>query len=249
MPEPSPLTPEETAALREVLATGKQPTVWFTAAAVGVPEGKSGKVTALGDPADGDFIQVRPTGSQDVLSFGAAEVTVTKPPRQPRKPRESAAPAPEPAVAPATPPTDLGAPAWTPDPAPELQPQPATADKPAAPVSTARRRAARRPAAVRLAKGRQAPNRKARPVEMIVTLSANLEGEWVLDVVSGKKRVAKALPLSPAVVAKVAKVLPPDVEDAIDLALDAARDHQRSRVEELEAELAEAKRALDELFG
>ena len=68
-----PLSPEELNGLKEELAAGTTPTVWFTAAAVGVPEGRSGKVIALADPEEGDFIQVRPAGSKDVVSFSAAD--------------------------------------------------------------------------------------------------------------------------------------------------------------------------------
>src|SRR5690606_6613810 len=78
---PQILSEAELARIAGELAEGKPPMVWFTAAAVGVAEGKSGKVVALGDPADGDFLQVRPTGSKDVLSFGPSEVTLTKPAR------------------------------------------------------------------------------------------------------------------------------------------------------------------------
>lgn len=84
----SPLSSDELRELREDLSTGTTPTVWFTGSAVGVPEGRSGKVVALGEPAEGDFIQVRPAGSRDVLSFSATEVTKVKPPRKKAAPPE-----------------------------------------------------------------------------------------------------------------------------------------------------------------
>lgn len=286
MPEPSPLTSEETGTLRSALATGKQPTVWFTSAAVGVETGRSGKVTALAEPAEGDFIQVRPTGSKDVLTFEAAEVTVTRPTRQ----RKPANPSPQPPAAKpsssssSVPATAPGTPAWS---EPRSGARNIESDTEAAPqhrdtaAATKTRSTTTTSATTRSSAGRTVPRtaptadqantgkdansgpanpastspkrvgtaRKHRPVEMTVTLTSTLAGEWTVDVVSGKRRVAKALPLSPAVVAKVAKVLPPDVEDAIDSALDAAREQQRSRVEQLQSELADAKRTLDELFG
>lgn len=76
------LSSDEVRGLREQLAAGETPTVWFTPAAVGVQEGRSGKVMALDEPAEGDFIQVRPAGSKDVLSFSVGEVTMVKPPRK-----------------------------------------------------------------------------------------------------------------------------------------------------------------------
>src|SRR5919201_3769747 len=76
------LSSDDVRGLRAELAAGGTPTVWFTASAVGVTEGRSGKVIALDEPAEGDFIQVRPAGSKDVLSFSAGEVTLVKPPRK-----------------------------------------------------------------------------------------------------------------------------------------------------------------------
>ncbi|MBW0118124.1 hypothetical protein I4J48_23075, partial [Pseudonocardia sp. KRD-169] len=59
MAAPGALTEQDVVAVREAAAAGKPVTVWFTAAAVGVPAGRSAKVSAVGDPSDGDFIQVR----------------------------------------------------------------------------------------------------------------------------------------------------------------------------------------------
>lgn len=279
MSEPSSITVEETATLRAGLAEGKQPTVWFTSAAVGVEAGRSGKVTALNEPAEGDFIQVRPTGSKDVLSFEAAEITVVRPPRQKKTAAaEVKQVTPQRAAVTVTPsPTALGEPAWpgsaaagsevdetapaasagtggtpgqdTPDGSDGVTAAGNGASAPTAGSSGAASAAGssgtRRTATTK----RAGAARAARPVEMIVTLASTLEGEWTVDVLSGKKRIAKAMPLSASVVAKVAKILPPDVEDAIDSALDAAREQQRSRVDQLQVELADAKRTLDELFG
>ncbi|WP_280205534.1 hypothetical protein [Nocardia farcinica] len=80
--KPKPLSDSEIEHIAAEIAAGRPPMVWFTSAAVGVPEGRSGKVVALGDPAEGDFLQVRPTGSKDALSFSPVEVTLTKPPRE-----------------------------------------------------------------------------------------------------------------------------------------------------------------------
>src|SRR2546429_7169211 len=78
---PSPLSAAQLTTIAQELAEGRPTTVWFTPAAVGVDAGKSAKVTALTDPAEGDFIQVKPTGSKDVLSFSPNELTLDKPPR------------------------------------------------------------------------------------------------------------------------------------------------------------------------
>jgi hypothetical protein len=80
-----------------------------------------------------------------------------------------------------------------------------------------------------------------------VTLSSTAEGEWTVDVVSGKKRTVRAVPVPASSVAKAARELHPDVAEAIDAVLEAARAQQRARIEQLRAELDAAQRALAEL--
>ncbi|MEV0332284.1 DUF6319 family protein [Nocardia sp. NPDC050717] len=235
------LSEAELARIAGELAEGKPPMVWFTAAAVGVAEGKSGKVVALGDPADGDFLQVRPTGSKDVLSFGPSEVTLTKPARattvapggstrtrQDSVPEQSnrkdttvTQPSTQPSAA-ATPPAPRSL-APVPD-------EPAAAPKPAAP----------RPAKATAARKPKAP-------EVTVTLTGTADGEWTVDVVNGKKRSVKGLAVSSAAVAQAAKILHPEVEEVVDGILEAARGVQQAKVAQLQAELEAAKRLLAEL--
>lgn len=212
------LTDDDLAQLSGELDSGKRPTVWFTSAAVGVHSGQSGKVVGFTEPRQGDFIQVKPTGSSDVLSFSTSELTTTRPGRKPKpgnsdKPRN---------------PVSAGV-AISPAPAP-----------------VASRRPARRTPKATAVK-QTAPTRAPRPVT--VTLSSTPEGEWKVDVLTGKKRVVRAQPVSAAVVAQVAKVLSSDVASAVDTALEAARQTQRARVAQLQAELEQARRALDELSG
>jgi hypothetical protein len=117
------LSEQDVLELRSALDAGRPATVWFTAKAVGVEAGKSGKVQSFAEPAQGDFIEVRPTGSHDTLSFSVAELTVTRPKRQPaaKKP-----PAPTPAAS---------------APEPEIQVyEPAPVEKPAAPKAKPVRR-------------------------------------------------------------------------------------------------------------
>ena len=70
------------------------------------------------------------------------------------------------------------------------------------------------------------------------------DGEWTVDVLSGKKRTVRARAIAASAVAEAARSLGPDVADAITGVLAAARDRQRRRVAELEAELTAARRAL-----
>ncbi|MFI0469324.1 DUF6319 family protein [Saccharopolyspora sp. 5N102] len=239
----SPLSSDELRGIREELNAGTTPTVWFTGSAVGVQEGRSGKVVALGEPAEGDFIQVRPAGSKDVLSFSAAEVTKVKPPRK------KAAP-PEPPAKPAAKPRPA-----TPAPAPAAakplaaQEKPAAAVKPAAP---AKPKAAAAPAAASAKPAAEsAARRKPRQAKPIggatVTLTADQDGQWSVEVSAGKKRVVRPTPVAANAVAQAAKALHDDVAAAVEPLIDAAREQQRLRVEQLRSELAAAQAALDEL--
>jgi len=76
------LSEKEIEEVRAELAAGRSVTVWFTEAAVGMPVGGSAKIVSIGDPAVGEFIQVRPTGSRDELFCSPAELTRTRPPRR-----------------------------------------------------------------------------------------------------------------------------------------------------------------------
>ncbi|QIZ34461.1 DUF6319 family protein [Saccharopolyspora sp. ASAGF58] len=240
----SPLSSDELRELREDLSTGTTPTVWFTGSAVGVPEGRSGKVVALGEPAEGDFIQVRPAGSRDVLSFSATEVTKVKPPRKkaapPEPPAKSAAKPRTADAPPAKPPVGRAKPtAEQAKPAAPAKPRAAAASAPAGASTSAK------PA------GDAAPRRKPRQAKPIggatVTLTADQDGQWSVEVSTGKKRVVRPTPVAANAVAQAAKALHDDVAAAVEPLVDAAREQQRARVEQLRAELAAAQAALDEL--
>ncbi|WP_280489410.1 DUF6319 family protein [Nocardia farcinica] len=113
------------------------------------------------------------------------------------------------------------------------EPRPSTQDKPAAP----------RPAP---AKTTKSPARKKTP-EVTVTLAGTADGEWTVEVATGKKRSVRGLPVSSAAVAQAAKLLHPEVAEVVAGVLEAAKQAQLAKVEQLQAELAAAKRALEEL--
>lgn len=228
------LSSDEVQQLRDALAEGNTPTVWFTSEAVGVPEGRSGKVTALAEPAEGDFVQVRPASSKDTLSFSASEVTLEKPPRK-RKASET-----------------------TPEAPAKPQPSPAKAQ----PASTSSGGSGEKTAPAQSSKTQQTTGSgstaqpassngtRRKPPQIsgaTVTLSADNEGQWRVEVNTGKKRALKPTAVSPSAVAQAAKVLHDDVAEAVGPLLQAARERQRARVEELQRELDEAQRALDEM--
>ncbi|MFE3026990.1 DUF6319 family protein [Nocardia tengchongensis] len=247
--KPQPLSDTEIREIAAEIDAGRPPMVWFTALAVGVPEGRSGKVMSLGDPSEGDFLQVKPTGSKDVLSFGPTEVTLTKPARQNPKP----APAPAPAVKPASatprtatrkePTVTMSSPATMPaaapstPPAPEATPQPAAEGEGKKPASRPARNAAANSAAAR----------KPKAPEVTVTLSGTGEGEWTLDVVNGKKRTIRGLAVPSSAVSQAAKILHPEVSEVVDSILESVRASQRAKVEQLQAELESARRLLEDL--
>jgi len=210
-PSARALSAEDIEGLRAALAGGKPTPVWFTEAAVGVDPGASAKVVAFDEPAEGDYIQVRPTGSRDVLSFSPAELTTVKPAPKPK-------PAPRPAAA------------------PQFAPP---AEEVVVGIEGGAEPPKRQPSPSR--------SRKQQPVEITVTLHSTPEGEWTVDVLVGKKRTVRWVPVPAGEVGRLAKHLPSEVGEAIGVALEAARERQELRVTQLKAELEAAQRALRDL--
>ncbi|WP_028933270.1 DUF6319 family protein [Pseudonocardia spinosispora] len=234
MAGPKSLSEQELTTVREELSTGKAVTVWFTSAAVGVPVGGSAKVISLGDVPEGEFIQVKPAGSRDTMFCSPSELTTARPPRKrPAKPPELAPEQTAPAVR---------------APAPEPAPQVRTPVPPSPPERSQVVHA--EPAKVSDDRPRPASGRSVkRPPDVTVTMIATTEGEWTVEVMIGKKRTVRPTAVSPADVAKAARSLPPEVAEAIESTLEAARQRQLDRVEALRAELDAAQRALEELTG
>jgi hypothetical protein len=224
MAKKSGLSAEDVDSLRSQLDGGTQPLVWFTAAAVGMEEGRSAKLLAVTDPPEGDFIQVRPTGSKDEMSFSPAELTLEKPP--PRK--KPATPPPAPPEPPRE--TEIIHPY-----VPEAPVKPAAPKPKPAPVEQAPAKPARKPSA-----------KNAIP-EVTVTLMSAGEGEWVVEVLQGTRKTVRPTPVSPASVAQAAKLLTPEVAEIVEGVLNAARAQQLARVEQLRAELEAAQKALEDL--
>ncbi|SDG86500.1 hypothetical protein SAMN05216553_112165 [Lentzea fradiae] len=224
MAKKSGLSAEDVGSLRSQLDEGAQPMVWFTAAAVGMEEGRSAKLLAVTDPPEGDFIQVRPTGSKDEMSFSPAELTLEKPP--PRK--KPATPPPPPPEPPRT--TEVIHPYVPEAPVKPAAPKPKPAAEQAAPAKPARKPAA-----------------KNSVPEVTVTLVTAGEGEWVVEVMQGTRKTVRPTPVAPAAVAQAAKLLTPEVAEIVEGVLNAARAQQLARVEQLRAELEAAQKALEEL--
>ncbi|MEU2030445.1 DUF6319 family protein [Nocardia amamiensis] len=242
--KPQPLSDSEIQQIATDIAGGRPPMVWFTSAAVGVPEGRSGKVIALGDPADGDFLQIRPTGSKDVLSFSPTEVTLTKPPRgaagstaQPKSTTRKESAVTQPSTVTSTAPAPASAPT----------PKPLASAPAAGEPESAGKGAAKQAPAANAAKPAKAAPRKSKAPEVTVTLAGTADGEWSVDVVSGKKRTVRGLPVASSAVAQAAKILHPEVAEVVAGVMETLRGAQEAKVQQLQAELAEAKRLLEEL--
>ncbi|MBW0113160.1 hypothetical protein I4I84_31120 [Pseudonocardia sp. KRD-182] len=241
MTVPHALTEPDVVELRRETTAGGPVTVWFTEAAVGVPVGGSAKVVAVGEAGEGEFIQVRRSGSRDTMFCSPNELTRVRPSRAAaasgkraesagRGEKASAAAssgsrstaARRAASAAAAPAAVAPAPA-------AVAPAPAAAEAPAAPARPARAR-----------------RDTARSSELSVTLSATAEGEWSVEVLAGKKRVVPSTAVPATAVAAAARALPAAVAEAVESSLEGARRRQRERVEQLRAELDAAQRVLDE---
>lgn len=229
------LSDENVAHLRSELAAGREPTVWFTPGAVSVTAGSSGKVVALAEPAEGDFIQVRPAGSRDKLSFSPAELTLTRPPR-----KKPTAPVEQPDPTLMSPPSaaDDASPG-TPEPAAASALPPATATDGGATSGESD------PVGTRTASSGGA--RKQLPPQVTVTLSGSPDGDWTVEVMAGAKRTVRATPVPASAVARAAQHLHPEIVDAVADVLEGARTRQREKVENLRAELEAAQQELSAL--
>ena len=230
MAQPGSLSDEDVEHLRDELVRGREPTVWFTADAVGVDAGRSARVVALNDPVEGDYIQVRPAGSHDELSFSPSELTLARPGRK-RSPAEV------PAVSRPSMEQRMSEIENTTTEAPEkvaagdtavVEEEAPAAKKPRPAASTAK---------------------KTRVADVVITISGSVDGDWTVDVVAAKKKALRALPVTPAVVGQAAKALHPDVAESIEAILEQAREQQTAKVEQLRAELEAAQKALEELAG
>jgi hypothetical protein len=89
--------------------------------------------------------------------------------------------------------------------------------------------------------------KKTRTVELTLTVTGTMDGDWQADLLHGTQRVVQGLTIPAIAVSKAAKELHEDIFMGIETVLEAARDQHRTRMEELEAELAKVKQALAEL--
>ncbi len=89
--------------------------------------------------------------------------------------------------------------------------------------------------------------RKTRTVELTLTVTGTMDGEWQAELSHSGSRVLQGLQIPAAAVSRAAAELHEDISKAIDSVLDAAREQHQSRLVELEAELSKVKQALADL--
>ncbi|OLF16734.1 hypothetical protein BU204_14790 [Actinophytocola xanthii] len=89
--------------------------------------------------------------------------------------------------------------------------------------------------------------RKTRTVELTLTVTGTMDGEWQAELTQSGTRVLQGLSVPAAAVSRAAAELHEDISKAIESVLDAARQQHQSRLAELEAELSKVRQALAEL--
>ncbi|GAB3658799.1 DUF6319 family protein [Glycomyces tarimensis] len=216
--------------LESVLAQGKKPKVMFTDAA-GQVAGKSGKVVALEEARDGDFVLV--AFGSDQLPFSPAELRLpargetarAKTPRQ-RTTGTEPAPPPGPGLLPDAPPV-----ARTPE---ERKSTSVSETENKAPEPAPRKKAAR------------ARSAKDKHPELTVTLTYE-DGEWAVATAKGARTLVKGVHVShAAALSMCAAAESAEVNEIVTEVVDKIRSEAaeeaaalRKRLEEAEAKLAE----------
>jgi len=94
---------------------------------------------------------------------------------------------------------------------------------------------------------KQSTAQKTRTVELTLTVTGTLEGEWQADLVHAGTRVVQGVTVPAIAVSRAARELDPTIAEAIESVISAAREQHQQRLAELEAELNKVKQALADL--
>ncbi|MFD2417601.1 DUF6319 family protein [Amycolatopsis pigmentata] len=89
--------------------------------------------------------------------------------------------------------------------------------------------------------------RKTRTIELTLTVTGTADGDWQAELKQGSTWVARGLAVSSSAVSRAAKELHTDLSTPIDEVINEAREQQKAKVAQLEAELEQAKQALADL--
>jgi hypothetical protein len=99
----------------------------------------------------------------------------------------------------------------------------------------------------RKAPAKKATGKKAKTLELILTVTGTADGEWRAELKQGTTYLARHLAVAAAAVSRAAKELHEDLSIPIDEVIEEARSQQAARVAALETELDAARRVLADL--
>ncbi|TDV51980.1 hypothetical protein CLV71_105109 [Actinophytocola oryzae] len=125
--------------------------------------------------------------------------------------------------------------------------QPVEAAEKAVPAETAAAPTESTPAPAKRGRKPGSTARKTRTVELTLTVTGTLDGEWQAELSHSGSRVVQGLAIPAAAVSRAAAELHEDISKAIESVLDVAREQHQARLAELEEELTKVKQALADL--
>ena len=94
---------------------------------------------------------------------------------------------------------------------------------------------------------RKTAGRKAKTIELILTVTGTADGEWRAELKQGASYLARDLAVAAAAVSRAARELHQDLATPIDSIIEEARVQQAAKVSALEAELEAARKVLADL--
>jgi len=94
---------------------------------------------------------------------------------------------------------------------------------------------------------RKTAGRKAKTIELVLTVTGTADGEWRAELKQGSSYLARELAVAAAAVSRAARELHQDLATPIDSIIEEARVLQAAKVSALEAELEAARRVLADL--
>jgi hypothetical protein len=94
---------------------------------------------------------------------------------------------------------------------------------------------------------RKTAGKKAKTIELVLTVTGTADGEWRAELKQGNSYLARDLAVAAAAVSRAAKELHQDLASPIDAIIDEARVQQAAKISALEAELEAARKALADL--
>lgn len=97
------------------------------------------------------------------------------------------------------------------------------------------------------AKPKKAVGKKAKTVNLTLTVTGTADGDWRAELKQGSTYLARDLTVAAAAVSRAAKELHEDLSTPIDEIIEEARSQQAARVAALENELEVARKALADL--